>query len=156
MPSAYVQLLTHLREMKIGHWSNDEEQAVCVDYPGVIGSYRIFARIHGETSQFQTTGQLRICVAEGCRAAVTETIRCANTGLNEGEFEIDFDKCELRFQMSEPLIGDNLEDETVDRLIGRTNYMLDAYLPAILSVIYGNELPGDAIQHAMAATAYSQ
>ncbi len=151
MITAYVQLLTHLREKKIGHWSNDEEQAICVDYPGIVGSYRIFARIQSETGEFQTTGQLRISVTEGCRAAVAETIRCANAGLNEGELEVDFDKCELRFQMSEPLIGDNLDRNVVDRLIARTNSVLDAYFPAVLSVIYGNELPSDAIRQVEAA-----
>ena len=32
-------------------------------------------------------------------------------------------------------------------MLGTTMAMLDLYLPAILSVIYGNELPGDAIRH---------
>jgi hypothetical protein len=34
----------------------------------------------------------------------------------------------------------------IDRLIAVTMAMLDMYLPAVLSVIYGNELPKDAIR----------
>ena len=37
-------------------------------------------------------------------------------------------------------------DGVIDRLITATMAMLDMYLPAVLSVIYGNELPKDAIR----------
>ena len=37
-------------------------------------------------------------------------------------------------------------DGVIDRLITVTMAMLDMYLPAVLSVIYGNELPKDAIR----------
>ena len=36
-------------------------------------------------------------------------------------------------------------EEVIDRLIGTTIAMLDLYVPALLSVIYGNEDPKDAI-----------
>jgi hypothetical protein len=39
----------------------------------------------------------------------------------------------------------SLSDEVIHRLIGTTLAMLDRYVPAFLSVIYGNELPKDAI-----------
>ena len=42
-----------------------------------------------------------------------------------------------------------LEDSVIDRLMG-DHVLLDIYLPAILSVIYGNELPKDAIRCAEA------
>ena len=38
----------------------------------------------------------------------------------------------------------------IDRLMGVTMAMLDAYLPAVLSVIYGNELLADAVRCAEA------
>ena len=41
---------------------------------------------------------------------------------------------------------DALDDDTIQRLMGTTITMLNSYLPAVLSVIYGNELPKDAIR----------
>ena len=58
---------------------------------------------------------------------------------------MDVDDGELRFQVSRVLTEDVLDDVVIDRLMGLTMAMLDTYLPAVLSVIYGNELPRDAI-----------
>lgn len=45
-----------------------------------------------------------------------------------------------------PLTDDGLGSSVIDRLISSTMAMLDMYIPAVLSVIYGNELPKDAIR----------
>jgi hypothetical protein len=70
----------------------------------------------------------------------------ANYGLRVGKFEFDVDQGEVRFQASQVLTDDGVGDGVIDRLIGTTMSMLDMYLPAVLSVIYGNELPKDAIR----------
>ena len=59
---------------------------------------------------------------------------------------MDVGSGELRFQAAQILTEDCLEEMVIDRLLGTTMSMLDMYLPAILSVIYGNELPKDAIR----------
>ena len=146
MNSAYEKLLSHMKQMQIGYWSNNEQQAICVDFPGIVGSYRVFAKINGEVGQFQVTGQLRLCVSKGCESAVTESVRLVNSTLACGEFEMNFETSDLRFEAAETLLGDRLDDEAVDRLIGATRTAFDVYLSAFLSVIYGNELPSDAIQ----------
>lgn len=63
-----------------------------------------------------------------------------------GKFEMDYDAGEWYFQASQVLTDDGLEDRVIDRLMGVTMTMLDTYLPAVLSVIYGNELPADAVR----------
>ena len=85
-------------------------------------------------------------VPEGARLAVAETIVRANYGLKVGKFEMDFEEGELRFQAAQILTEDSLEESVIDRLLSTTMSMLDMYLPAVLSVIYGNELPKDAIR----------
>ena len=57
-------------------------------------------------------------------------------------------RCEpsWQFQAAQILTDDSLEEAVIDRLMGTTMSMLDMYLPAVLSVIYGNELPKDAIR----------
>jgi hypothetical protein len=146
MSTAYEKLLSYMQQMQTGYWTNDEQQAVCVSFPGIVGSYRVVAKINNAVGQLQATGDLRLCVSEGCQAAVAECLRFVNSALNGGAFEIDFETSELKFEAAETLLGDALEGEMVDRLIGMTRAAFDTYLPAILSVIYGNELPSDAIQ----------
>ena len=90
-------------------------------------------------------------IPEGARPAIAETITRANCGLRVGKFEMDFDAGELRFQAAQILTDDDLEEHVIDRLMGTIMSMLDMYLPAVFSVVYGNELPEDAIRCAEAA-----
>jgi hypothetical protein len=145
MSNAYERLLRHMAEKQIGYWSNRDERAVCLDFPGIIGSYRLFAKVESD-DELQVWGQLRISVPNGCRKAVAETIERANYLQGAGEFEMNFDANELRFHISESISEGHLSDETIDRLIDATRIALDFCLPVVLSVIYGNEQPEDAIR----------
>jgi hypothetical protein len=148
MNAAYERLCDHLTSQNIGFWSRDEDLSICTDIRGEVGTYRIFARVDAHDSLFQVFGNSPVRVPQGSRPAVAETVMRANFGLKVGKFEMDFDDGELRFQAAQILPGDDLDDKTIQRLIGTTMSMLNVYLPAILSVIYGNELPQDAVRHA--------
>jgi hypothetical protein len=147
MNAAYEKLIQHLEEQNIGFWARSDDHAVYADFRGAVGTYRLFARVDAEDSLFQVFGHSPVRVPVGCRAAIAETITRANCGLKVGKFEMDCDEGDVRFQTSQILSDDNLDDATIRRMLGTTMAMLDLYLPAILSVIYGNELPGDAIRH---------
>jgi hypothetical protein len=94
---------------------------------------------------FQVFGYSPIRIPVGSRPAIAETVVRANYGLRVGKFEFDMDAGELRFQASQIVVGDTVGESVIDRLIRTTIDMLDMYLPAFLSVVYGNELPKDAI-----------
>jgi hypothetical protein len=146
MCNAFENLLSHMSEKEIGYWSNQEQKAICVDLPGAVGIYRVFARVSDDGNQFDVSGHAHVRVAEGCRSAVAETIERANFGPARGNLEMNLDDGELRFNESEDLSGNELDGERIDRLIDAVRGALDCYLNAILSVIYGNELPEDAIR----------
>jgi hypothetical protein len=44
------------------------------------------------------------------------------------------------------LDGDAVGAAVIDRMIGTAVNMMETYLPAFMSVVYGNEEPGDAIR----------
>ncbi len=144
MSSAYEKLRSHLTDKQIGYWSNDEERAVCVDFPGIVGWYRLFARADSD-EEFHVFGQLRIDVPHGSRKAVAEVIERANYRQAGGEFEMNFSEDELRFHVSESLSDGELQSEMIDRLIEAARNALDSCLAAVLSVIFGNEQPEDAV-----------
>jgi hypothetical protein len=144
MSSAYEKLQSHLTDKRIGYWSNDEERTICVDFPGIFGWYRLFARADSE-EEFHVFGQLRINVPHGCRKAVAEMIERANYLQAGGDFEMNFNADELRFHVSENLSDGELRGETIDRLIDIARKALDSCLAALLSVVFGNEQPEDAV-----------
>jgi hypothetical protein len=148
MNAAYEKLIQHLDNRNIGYWSSNEDRSIYADFRGEVGTYRVFARVDPDDSLFQVFGYSPVRVPPGSRPAIAETVARANCGLKVGKFEMDYDDGDLRFQASQILPDDNLDDETIHRLMSTTMAMLNTYLPAILSVIYGNELPQDAVRQA--------
>ena len=148
MNAAYERLCEHLTSQNIGFWSYSDDLSICTDFRGEVGTYRIFARVDADDSLFQVFGHSPVRVPEGSRSAIAETVMRINCGLKVGKFEMDFDEGDLRFQAAQILPDDDLDDQTIRRLIGATMSTLNIYLPAVLSVIYGNELPKDAVRHA--------
>ena len=148
MNAAYEKLMQHLDSQNIDYWARSEDRSICTDLRGEVGRYRVYAVVDVDDSLFQVFGYSPVCVPKGSRPAIAEMLARANCGLKVGKFEMDYDEGELRFQAAQILPDDNLEDETIQRLIGTTMAMLNTYLPAVLSVIYGNELPKDAVRHA--------
>ena len=151
MNAAYEKLIQHLDEHNVRYLTGGDSQSICADFRGEVGTYRIIAQVESENELFQVFGLAPVRVPEGCRPAIAETIARANYGLRVGKLEMDMDDGELRFQVAQILADDNLDGSVIHRLIGTAMGMLDRYLPAILSVIYGNELPKDAIRCADAA-----
>ena len=96
-------------------------------------------------------GYAPISIPEGSRPAVAETITRANHRLCNGKFELDLDDGRLRFSICQVLSGAGPDHDMIERLLRLPPIMLDLYLPAVLSVIYGNELPKDAIRCVEAA-----
>ncbi len=147
MNAAYEKLCEHLTSQNIGFWSHSEDMSICADFRGEVGTYRLYARVEADDNLFQVFGYSPVRVPAGARPAVTETVSRANFGLKIGKFELDLDEGNLRYQAAQILPEGELDEQTIQRLIGTTIAMLNVYLPAVLSVIYGNELPIDAIRH---------
>ena len=150
MNAAFEKLMQHLDERQVRYLTNAESRSVCADFRGQVGTYRIIAAVDADGTLFQVIGGSPIRIPEGARPSIAETIARANYGLKIGKFEMDVDDGELRFQASQILTDGGLDDEVIGRLMGLTMAMLDTYLPAVLSVVYGNELPKDAIRCAEA------
>jgi hypothetical protein len=155
MNAAYEKLIQHLDEREVRYLTNGESRSICADFRCDVGTYRIIAAVDADSELFQVFGYSPVRVPEGARSAVAETIARTNYGLKVGKFEMDVDSGELRFQAAQILTEDCLEETVIDRLLGTTMSMLDMYLPAVLSVIYGNELPQDAIRCAEAGRCQS-
>lgn len=146
MNTTYERLMSLLDSRELRYVCNDDNQSVCVDFGGDIAVFRIIAQVDEIAELFQVFGYVPNRIPEGSKAAITETLTRANFGLRVGKFEFDIEQGQVRFQISQIITADGLDEGVMDRLISTTLSMLEMYLPAILSVIYGNELPKDAIR----------
>jgi hypothetical protein len=145
MTAAYEELISLLDEREVGYQCSDEDQSIATTFRGDVGNFRVFAQVDSDIQLFQVFGYSPIRIPEGARPAIAQAVARANYGLRVGKFELDLDDGEIRFQTSHILHDDAVGQDVIDRLIGNTMSMLDLYLPAFLSVVYGNEDPKDAI-----------
>jgi len=146
MNAAFEKLTQVLDERNVRYLTSPDNRTICADFRGEVGTYRIMAVVDADDALFQVLGCSPVRVPEGARLSIAETIARANYGLKMGKLEMDMEDGELRFQVSQLLTDDRLDEVVIDRLMGLTMAMLDRYLPAVLSVVYGNEVPKDAIR----------
>ena len=143
MTAAYEELLHVLDERDI-NYSTGEDQSIRTTIRGDVSTYWTAARV--ENDLFQVACYSPVRIPEGSRRDIAEAIVRANHGLRVGKFELDFEDGEIRFQVSQILDCDAVGEAVIDRMIGTAINMLDTYLPAFMSVVYGNESPGDAVR----------
>ncbi len=143
MTAAYEELLQVLDERDI-HYSTGDEQSIRTTIRGAVATYWTAARVEDDLFQVACYSPLRI--PEGSRRDIAEAIVRANYGLRVGKFELDLDDGELFFQASQILDGEAVGEAVIDRMIGTAVNMMDVYLPAFMSVVYGNEEAGEAVR----------
>jgi hypothetical protein len=140
--------MQHLDEYDVRYRTDDNTQSVFVDFRGEDCTYRLIALMHDDANVFEIVGCLPFRVPCGARPSIAEAVARANYGLQFGKLELDYDDGELRYQVAQVLPDGHLTDGVIRRTFGAAITILDLYLPALLSVIYGNELPRDAISRA--------
>jgi len=143
MTAAYEELL-HILDQRDINYSADEDQTIRTTLRGDVSTYWTAARV--EDDLFQVACYSPMLIPQGSRRDTAEAVVRANYGLRIGKFEMDLEDGEIRFQVSQILDGDAVGEAAIDRMIGTAVNMLDTYLPAFMSVVYGNEEPGDAIR----------
>ncbi|MHB0958865.1 MAG: YbjN domain-containing protein [Pirellulaceae bacterium] len=148
MNLAYERLVQHLDNRDVRYRAHDDAGVICVDFQGDVGTYRVVASVDKDGELFEVLGCAPVRVPEGARPSIAETIVRANYGLRIGKWEMDYEDGEIRYQVAHSLVEGLLEESIIARSFGAVMAALDRYLPAVLSVIYGNELPRDAIRSA--------
>ncbi len=151
MYGVYQQLLQHFDARDVRYRSNTETLSLSADFRLDFGTCRVIVAIDAEDRLLQVFGYSPVRVPVGARPMVAEAIGRANFGLRVGKLELDFSDGEMRFQACQLLADDHLDDDVIGRMMGTTMACLEMYLPAMMSVVVGNETPEDAIRCAEAA-----
>ena len=119
-------------------YDHDEERSLFrMAFDGKHGDIRVLIIV--EDSMLQVFTHPANKVPESYRQSIAEAITRANYGLKLGNFEMDFEDGELRYQVALPVDGELPEDDVLDHILYVGGAMIDRYVPAFLSIIYGNE-----------------
>ena len=114
-------------------------------FQGENGKWTCYAKARDDPEQFVFYSVCPVNTPDSKRRAVAEFLTRANSGMIIGNFEMDFEDGEIRYKTSIDVEDDSLSCALIKRLVYANVMMMDAYLPGIMSVIYGDVTPVDAI-----------
>ncbi|MEM6365423.1 MAG: YbjN domain-containing protein [Planctomycetota bacterium] len=119
-------------------YEHDEDRGLFrMVFEGKHGDIRVLIVV--EDNLIQVFSHPANKIPENARVLISQAITRANYGLKLGKFEMDLDDGELRYQSALPLGETFPDDEMLDHVLYVGGAMVDRYLPAFLSIIYGNE-----------------
>jgi hypothetical protein len=112
---------------------------------GKNGAWSCFAQAREQQHQFVFYSVLDSKVPDGKRTEAAEYVTRANYGMVIGNFEFDFADGEVRYKTSIDVEGDRLTTALIKPMVIANVAMMDKYLPGLMSVIWGNVKPSEAI-----------
>ncbi|CAD74705.1 MAG TPA: YbjN domain-containing protein [Rhodopirellula baltica] len=137
MSAQVDQFSAYLDRGEIKYEQDSENSFFRMMFDGKHGDIRVLIVV--EDSLIQVFSHPANKIPENSRRAIAEAVCRANYGLKVGSFELDMEDGELRYQTSIPLGDDFPDDDVLDHILYVGGAMVDRYVPAFLSIIYGNE-----------------
>ena len=114
-------------------------------FQGENGQWACYAQAREDAAQCAFYSICPVNVPEGRRGAMAEFLTRANYGLIIGNFEMDFQDGEVRYKTSIDVEGDRLSTALVQQMVYANVLTMDRYLPGIMTIIYGDASPAEAI-----------
>ena len=155
---------SHIQRMLDTVTANLEEHHVrwaqFKEFPGIIFFCHTKTTIHtcvvevrSDRAALRCLLQLNCRVPEEKRQAAAELVTRINYGLQLGSFEIDFSDGEIRYRLGLDVSGGELTSEMVESAISAIIGTVDRYHPAIMSFLWSDMAPEDAVAMIEAAPA---
>ena len=114
-------------------------------FQGHAHQWTCWAQAREDTGQIVFYSVAPVAIPADKRPALAEYITRANYGLIVGNFEMDFDDGEFRYKTSIDLEGVGPDPALFVPLVYANVATMDRYLPGVMSMIYGNASPVEAI-----------
>lgn len=124
----------------------EQEPVLQMAFQGKSGKWTCYARARDEQQQFIFYSVCSVNAPENKRQAIAEFIARANYGMILGNFELDFRDGEIRYKTSIDVGDDKLTYELIRQVVYTNVMMMDKYQPGIMSVIYSDVSPEEAIK----------
>jgi len=114
-------------------------------FAGDNGEWTCYAQVQEEQERFIFYSVCPVKAPEEKRPAMAEFLTRVNYGLVIGNFEMDFSDGEIRSKTSADFEGDRASVAVIKTLVYANVLTMDLYLPGIMSVLYGDVSPAQAI-----------
>jgi len=124
-------------------------------FEGDSGEWTCYAQAQEEQGWFFFYSVCPVKVPEERRAAMAEFLTRANYGLIIGNFEMDFSDGGIRYKSSVGVKDDRVSIPLVRNLVYANVLTMDRYLPGIMSLVYGDVSPAQAIAQVEGDSAHS-
>lgn len=117
-------------------------------FQGKSGRWNCFAqvRVTKDLEQVLFYSVAPVSVPEEQRSAVAEFITRANYAMALGNFELDFNDGEVRFKTSLDVTNVDVTLGLVKPMVYTNCLMMDKYLPGLMSVMYTDVSPEEAVR----------
>jgi hypothetical protein len=123
----------------------EERYIYRMGFSGKNGNTTCYAQIRVDLDQFLFYVLAPVKAPKETRPAVAEFITRANYGMRIGNFEMDYSDGEVRYKSSLDFEGATLSPEWIKHAIYPAVQTMDRYLAGLMSVIYGQTPPEQAI-----------
>ena len=140
---AFVVML--FNELGLQYVKLEEQTVLHLTYGGENGRWNCFAQVQEPAQRFVFYSVLIPRVPAARRLAVAEYITRANYDLMLGNFELDLEDGEVRFKTSADLSGMTPTTAFLKTLIFANLLATDRYFPGLMSVLFADALPAQAI-----------
>jgi hypothetical protein len=115
-------------------------------FSGKNGKWTCFAQAREDQQQLIFYSVCPNAAPEDKRAGAMEFITRANYELVIGNFEMDLSDGEIRYKTSIDVEGDELTSALIRQIVYYNVMTMNKYLPGLMSVLYANVQPEQAIR----------
>jgi len=123
----------------------EERPILRTGFAGDNGEWTCYAQVQEEQERFIFYSVCPVKAPEEKRPAMAEFLTRVNYGLVIGNFEMDFSDGEIRSKTSADFEGGRASVAVIKNLVYANVLTMDLYLPGIMSILYGDVSPAQAI-----------
>ncbi|MGC9525950.1 MAG: YbjN domain-containing protein [Limnospira sp.] len=123
----------------------EHRRVLALGIEGKNGRFDCYAIAREEEKQITVYSIFPVKVPDYKRPHIATFVTRVNYGTIIGNFELNFYDGEIRYKTSLDVEGDRLTPALVKHLIYTNVTTMDKFLPGIMSIIYGNISPEEAI-----------
>lgn len=141
----YNAIIRYLDSKKWKYQEIDDKNVVHFGISANNGNIDCVADVRPDKKQFIFLSYCTVMAFKNKTEAINELLSRINYGIVIGDFEINIDSGKIRFKTS--MFYDDIQApsmEVIENTIITNLYMMDRYIPGIMSVLFGSISPREA------------
>ncbi|MFQ5410282.1 MAG: YbjN domain-containing protein [Anaerolineales bacterium] len=146
MPSVFEAVREFLERDGWPVTAIDGNSGLRTGFKGDNSEWACYAQVREEQNQFLFYSICPVSAPAEKRMTIAEFITRANYGMILGAFEMDFADGEIRYRTAVGVDGGEVTAALIRPAVYANVLTMDAYLPGIMNILYGDDSPDQAIK----------